>query len=66
MGLSFTDTTTRGRPSVACRRDSRGTGRIGRNTVSEILLSLLAEALGTALVGLVLIAIRRAIGAARA
>jgi hypothetical protein len=33
--------------------------------VSEILLSLLAEALGAALVGLVVIALRRAIGAAR-
>lgn len=34
--------------------------------MSEILLSLLAETLGAALVGLVLIAVRRAIGAARA
>jgi hypothetical protein len=66
MGLSFTDTTSRGRLSAACGRDSRGSGRIGRNTVAEILLALLAEALGAALVGLVLIGIRRAIGAARA
>jgi hypothetical protein len=33
--------------------------------VSEILLSLLAEALGAALLGLVMTAIRRAMGAAR-
>jgi len=37
----------------------------GGNTVSEILLSLLAEALGAALLGLVMTAIRRAMGAAR-
>src|SRR3712207_1550533 len=65
-GLSFTDTTPRGRPPAVFRVDSRGSGPIGRNTVSEILLSVLAEALGAVLLGLVLTAIRRAMGAAPA
>src|SRR5919199_3133852 len=65
-GLSFTDTTPRGRPPAVFRADSRGSGPIRRNTVSEILLSVLAEALGAVLLGLVLTAIRRAMGAAQA
>lgn len=64
--LPFTETTPDRRPPDGRRDDSRAPDPRREDTVSEIVLTVLADALGAALLALVTVAIRRVVAAVRA